>query len=378
VATWRSTRRRIERLERDAPAVRDALSLRLQKIVNGRWLSTATVASLPVTIAARALIADVGGSLPITVVRDGQPVTPVPTIVVRPDPDPHVSRRRWVHRALMSLTGAGNLYVLATRIGSNDWPLAAEVMVPDQVAPMPDPMWPWRVVGWQYGTLALSTADVVHVPLWELDLAQPVAPSPLAACQAAFDDLAQLWAMATAYWTDGGKPPYALKYPSRLNAKQSADALDQWIDARQAHRPGVLSGGWDIADLSMPTAADALLLDGLAYIDQSVGRIYGITPTLLNLRAETGSLTYSNAVDEVRRWLSLSAYPTWLARVEDALTQMLPAGQQALFDTEAFGALGMVRPGLDEARPADAPAPPAPAPPADQPVTLQPIGAPGG
>src|SRR5215475_5659979 len=127
----------------------------------------------------------------------------------------------------------------------------------------------------------------------------------------------------------------------------------------------------------MPTAADALLLDRLAYIDQSVGRIYGITPTLLNLRAETGSLTYSNAVDEVRRWLSLSAYPTWLARVEDALTQMLPAGQQALFDTEAFGALGMVRPGLDEARPADAPAPPAPAPPADQPVTLQPIGAPG-
>src|SRR5215467_5945030 len=261
VPSWRRTGRRVDQLERELPALRDALSVRLQEIVDRRWMSTATVASLPTTIAARALIADVGGSLPFAVVRDGQPVTPTPTIVVRPDPDPHVSRRRWVHRALMSLTGAGNLYVLATRIGANDWPLSAEVMVPGQVSPVPDPTWPWRVVGWQYGTLQLSTADVVHVPLWELDLSQPTAPSPLAACQDAFDDLAQLWAMAATYWVDGGKPPYALKYPSRLTGTQAGDALEDWTAARREHRPGVLSGGWDIADLSMPTAADALLLD---------------------------------------------------------------------------------------------------------------------
>jgi len=341
--------------------LQDAVVARLEEVVAGRFLSTATVASLPVTVAARALIADVGASLPIVAARDGAPVTPTPSLLVRPDPDPAVSRRRWVHRSLMSLSGWGNLYVHATRIGANDWPLAADVMVPQQTAPIPDPSWPWRTIGWTYAGVQLAAADVVHVPLWELDLSKPTAPAPLAACQEAFDNLAALWAMATAYWTDGGKPPYALTYPSRLTSGQANEALGDWITARQAARPGVLTGGWALQDIATPTAADALLLDGLAYIDQEVGRVYGITPSLLNLRAETGALTYSNTQDEVRRWLSLSLYPTWLARVEDALTAMLPAGQQALFDTTGLGGMGLVRPGLDEARPTGE-APPAPPP----------------
>jgi phage portal protein BeeE len=351
-----------DRLERENGELRSLVESRLAELSEARWHTTSTVARLPTVVLARAMIADTAAMLPVAAVRDGDPVTPTPTLLVRPDPAVGMTRRRWVHRAAMSLTGWGNLYVSVLDVGSNDWPLSAEVLHPDWIAPEYDPLDPLRIIGWNYQGIPFDDRRVVHVPLWELDL-EPIAPAPLAAAQAAFDDLAVLWAFATAYWRDGGKPPYALKYPSRLNQDQALEALDQWVGSRNAYRPGLLTGGWEIEDLSMPTAADALLLDGLAYIDQAAARIFGIPPTLLNVRAETGSLTYNNATDEVIRWLSLSLYPTWLARIEDAFTQMLPRGQQALFDTAGLTGLGLTRPGLDEARPPTAPPPAAPVPP---------------
>lgn len=352
---------------REAGVLVDALEVRLAEVVAGRYSSTVTVARMPVTVAARALIADVGAMCPLAAVRDGTPVTPTPSLLVQPDPDPNMSRRRWVHRALMSLSGWGNLYLRVLRLGANDWPLSAEVLPPDVVAPVTDPLEAWRTVAYTVAGREYPVGDVVHVPLWELDL-EATARSPLAAAQDAFDDLAVMWAFAAGYWREGGKPPYALKYPTRLNPKQAALALDQWVTSRQAHRPGLLTGGWELQDMALPTAEDSLLLDGLAYIDQQVGRIYGLTPTLLNIRAETGSLTYSNARDEVVRWLSLSLGPTWLARPEDALTQMLPRGQQAVFDTGGLTGLGMARPALDEGRPAAGPAPASAVPEAPPPL----------
>jgi HK97 family phage portal protein len=359
-------------LRREAAVTVELLEARLQEIVTERWQSTVTVARLPITIACRRLIADVPARLPIASLRDGEPVWPTPTILVRPDPDTAMSRRRWVHRAAMSLSGAGNLYALVTRMGANEWPLAAEVVPPDLVAPRPDPIRPWRVEGWSVSGQEYAAADVIHVPLLELDLSSPVARSPLADCQDAFDDLAVMWAFATQYWQEGGKPPYALRYEGRMDGGKAAAALEQWIAARRAHRPGLLTGGWDIKDLMQPTAQDALLLDGLAYIEQSIAKVYGVPPTLVNVRAETGSLTYTNAREELARWLTIDLGATYLARIEDAFTAMLPRGQQARFDPSGFITLGLATPGLDEGRnagaPAPAPTPDAPALPAAPPA----------
>lgn len=345
--------RRTHELRRELDTLRSALDVRLAEVVAGRYSSTVTVASLPVTCAARAMIADVAASLPLVAVRDGAPVMPTPSLLVRPDP--RMTRRRWVHRAAMSLTGDGNLYALALRIGSNDWPLSAEVLPPEQVAPITDPLAPWHVSGWTYAGGRYSPDEITHVPLWEFDLASPVCHGPLRHCQGAFDDLATLWAFAAAYWSEGGKPPYALKHPSRMSPKQARDQLAQWVEARRQYRPGLVSGGWELVDLSTPSAQDALLLDGLAYIDQKVAQLYAIPPTLLNIRAESGSLTYTNTRDEVGRWLYLSLGPMWLNRIADAFTLMLPGGQQAVFDTTS---LGMGPQPLGEGGPPPPPPPP--------------------
>lgn len=351
---WRDRRM----IRRELDVLRDTLEARVLELAGPPAGYPYTVTRLPIVIAARALIADDAAMLPITGVRDGEALDPTPTILLRPDPS--MSRRRFVHRSAMSLSGWGNLYLYLTRVGFDGWPLAATLLHPSMV-------WPnletdgVTIGSWQYNGSTYPLESIVHVPLWELDL-RAVSSSPLGECQQALDDLAVLWGFAAGYWRDGGLPPYVLRHPSRLSADQATEALDQWLTARAASRPGMLTGQWEINALPTPSAADALLLDGLAYIDQTVARVFGVTPTLLNVRAEQGSLTYSNAQDETTRWLNLSFYPTWLARLEDALSAMLPRGQEAMFDTSAFGNLGLTRPGTDEARAGGAPGTPAPAP----------------
>lgn len=342
---------------RDGVELAARLEQRLAQLDTGAFGSTQTVAALPSVVAARALIADVSAALPVVGVRDGQVITPTPSILLRPDVvDAAMTRRRWVHRAAMSLTGWGSLYLGVTQVGANDWPLSASVLHPDYLTPEYDRDGR-TIIGWRYeGSTVLEW--IIYVPLWELDLRS--APAPLRACQAAFDDLALLWGFATNYWREGGLPPYVLKNPGRLTPAQAAAALEQWLTARRARRPGVLTGTWELSSYQMPSASDALLLDGLAYIDACVARIFGIPPTLLNTSVETGSLTYTNSQEELRRWLNLSLYPTWLARIEDAMTAMLPRGQQAMFDTTNLGALGMTRPGADEGRSVAAPVPSTP------------------
>lgn len=337
--------RRSRPLLRDGQSrlIAEQLEDRLRELAAGEVNSVATVARLPSVVAARAVIADAAASMPIVAVRDGARVTPTPSLLIRPDAvDPMMTRRRWVHRAAMSLTGWGGLYIGVTAVGAAGWPLSAMVLHPDYVTPEYDDDGR-TVTGWRYGT-AHTFTWIVYVPLWEFDLGA-VAPSPLAACQGAFDDLALLWGFATSYWREGGLPPYVLTNTSRLRRSQADAALDQWLTARAQRRAGILTGSWDVKPLQMPSASDALLLDGLAYIDATVARVYGVVPSILNTRVEAGSATYTNTVEELRRWLNLSLYPTWLARLEDGFTAMLPRGQTAAFDTAAFGGFGLTSPG---------------------------------
>ena len=291
-------------LRREVDVLRAALEDRIAEWQTGRPGTTYTVARLPIVIGARALIADNAAMLPLVDVRGGELVEPTPSILLRPDPA--MSRRRLVHRAAMSLSGWGNLYVYLTRLGYDAWPLTATVQHPDTVAAVY--AGDGSIIGWNIAGRPYPLEAVVHVPLWETDLA-PVARSPLAECQQALDDLAVLWSFATGYYRDGGLPPYVLNHPGRLNPEQSEELIGQWLEARRLRRPGVLSGNITIEGLPTPSAADALLLDGLAYIDQTVTRLYGITPTLLNVRAVDPEQVWESVHSRqniYERWISWS------------------------------------------------------------------------
>src|SRR5262249_8036620 len=118
----------------------------------------------------------------------------------------------------------------------------------------------------------------------------------------------------------------------RLTAEQADEFLTQWIDARRKRRPAVLYDGLALETYTSPSAADALLVDGLNYFDAALARAFLVPPSIVNVASQS-SLTYATTTDELRRFLALALSPAYLARIEAAFSDFSPRGQQAVFDT---------------------------------------------
>jgi HK97 family phage portal protein len=145
-----------------------------------------------------------------------------------------------------------------------------------------------------------------------------------------------MYEFASSYYDQTAQvPPYALKHAARYTKEQSDKFMLQWEAARAARRPAFLSGGIELETFAPMSAADALLLDMVNYLDAVAARVMLIPPSLLNVEAQS-SLTYSTTLDELRRWLTLSLMPGYLSRIEASFTDLLPRGQEATFDTSSI------------------------------------------
>ena len=283
----------------------------------------------PTVYALRSLIADTVAMLPMVALRGTTRVDPQPSLLRRPDPaEP---RRTTLEKLVNSMTRTGDAFLYVYDYDSDGQPLAVRVLDPSRVVALVDyeadtP----RVQSWEVSGRPVPLRRIKHIPL-TLDPG-PLGTSPLKACVDAFATLGGLWTFAASFWEDGGTPPYALKHPRRLTALQADEFLSQWIDARRKRRPAVLSDGLALEQYTTPSAADALLLDGLQYFDAALARAFLCPPSLVNVLSQS-SLTYATTTDEMRRWLALALYPGYLARIEAAFTDLTPRGQQVVFDT---------------------------------------------
>ena len=281
----------------------------------------------PTVYGLRSLIADTVSMLPVVSLRGTERLEPQPSILRRPDPaEP---RRATIEKIVNSLTGRGNAFLYVSDYDRDGFPLYVRVIDPARVTAVLDPDGQ-RVAQWQINGQAVPFNRIKHIPLM-LDPG-PIGTGPLLACRDAFATLTGLWGFAASYWEDGGTPPYALKHPRRLTAEQADELTTQWTDARRKRRPAFLSDGIGLETFTQPSAADALLLDGLNYFDAALARAFGCPPSILNTLSQS-SLTYATTNEEMRRWLSTSIGPTYLTRIEAAFSDFLPRGQVAVFDT---------------------------------------------
>src|SRR5262249_48696920 len=225
------------------------------------------VRSLPVVVGIRTLVADTCAMLPLVAVRGVERVDPQPAVIRRPDPDEPY--RVTIERIVNSMTSAGNAFVRRWPVGSDRWPIAVKVLDPAQIVVQLD-NWGEQITGYLYHGRLLRPSQVLHIPL--ISDPGPVGAAPLDLIGTVVDDLATAYEWAATFWRDGGIPPYALKYPNRLDDPQAASLLDRWIAARKARRPALLSNGWELETFPQPSAADALLIDGLNYLDAAVAR----------------------------------------------------------------------------------------------------------
>lgn len=289
-------------------------------------LSLLDVWELPAVVAARQLTADTTAMMRLVALAGVDRLDPPPAVIRRPNPrEPY---RRTMERIVNGMTRHGRSWLRVDALGSNGYPLAVSYIDDSRVNADVD----------DDGTVAAVTVDsntvdrrrVVHIPLLNDD--DPLGTSPLDEVRVALEQLAAVYRYSSSYYTGADVPPYAVVHPGRLTAAQANELSDQWFAARLARRPAVISGGLTLETFDRPSAADALLLDAMNYLDAVVARVCLIPPSLLNVVSQS-SLTYSTTQGEFQRWLTVGLYPMFLSRIEAAFSDLLPRGQRAVFDT---------------------------------------------
>jgi HK97 family phage portal protein len=129
----------------------------------------------------------------------------------------------------------------------------------------------------------------------------------------------------------GSMPSGVLHVEGELN-KDEAEALKNGFVAAHGGRqrtPAVLSGGVKYDALGW-SSADLELLESRKYNAQAIATIFGVPGHLIGI-AQSDSMTYSNVQQDSISFVRWSIQP-WASRVEAALTELLPRGQEAKFN----------------------------------------------
>jgi HK97 family phage portal protein len=140
-------------------------------------------------------------------------------------------------------------------------------------------------------------------------------------------------------FSDSATPSGYLKVPARLEGDEPGDLRADWESAHRGGRgTAILSGGISYETISM-TPEQAQFLQTRAWGVQEVARLLGIPQHFLNAGNSPGSsqsLTYTNVQAVFRELTTVTLYPTYLRRIEQAFSSLLPRGQEVQFDLGEF------------------------------------------
>jgi phage portal protein BeeE len=245
-------------------------------------------------------------------------------------PDPFEPYRDTIEKIVNAMTRHDVAWLYVTAYGSDGWPLAVEQIDNGRIQVQ------WADPARKFISTAQidgHTVDPKDVRPVKFVLDGPTPDrSPIERVRAVLEQLVAVYRYSAEYYGAGAVPPYAVVHPNRVTDVQAGEFMDQWLTARAEHRPALLSGGITLETFNPASASDALLLDAVSYLDSVAARVQQIPPSLLNTAAQS-SLTYSTTAAELQRWLKLGLYPGILSRIEAAFSDLMPLGQQAVFDT---------------------------------------------
>lgn len=252
---------------------------------------------------------------------------------------------RWIARPSMNLTsfGAftaetvsslaqrGNAYWLITRSTSYDI-TSVDVLNPQRVGVTLDNAGIKRIYtldGKHIRANRLMHLRLTHTPGEALGL------SPLQACARTIAGALET-AEYAANWTSTAGAPAGILTTDQVLSREQAQEYKAQANQQLQYKNGVsvLGQGLTYHRLLL-TPAELQFLDAKRTSVTEIARMFGIPAKMLLAAVDGGSDTYSNAETENRQFVrqTLMAY---IAEIEDALSALLPRGQQARYNLDGL------------------------------------------
>ena len=283
-----------------------------------------TTLSIPAAFRCVQILSDSIATLPLKAVRNGQVIADTPQLLRRPDPQE--SRIDTIAALVTSLLMHGNAYAL---IGNRDrlgFATSLTVLAPPAVSVMQEA----GAVVYKVGGQSFDSSEIMHIRGLTLP-GSLTGLGPLAVQRRSLGLAIAGEEYSSELFVGGSMPSGVLHVEGELN-KTEAEALKNGFVAAHGGRqrtPAVLSGGVKYDALGW-SSADLELLESRKYNAQAIATIFGVPGHLIGI-AQSDSMTYSNVQQDSISFVRWSIQP-WASRVEAALTELLPRGQEAKFN----------------------------------------------
>lgn len=278
------------------------------------------------------LLSDTVSTMPVDVVRTmgglRSPVDPKPGLILLPDGRPMIS---WLRRVMWSWLLAGNAYgqVIETtpdmRYPTRIALLHPEVVSVRVVNGMEKPFIDGKQREWW------PLGDIWHEAAYERPGSR-VGMSPVEYAEAVIGTAEEAQDFAEDFFESNLNPGALVTSNQELSPDQASAIKTAMKRAVRDRDLLVLGSGLEWHQMQV-NPKDSQFLDSMQWTAQQIcGAIFGVPPEMLGYATSGQSVTYANATDRDLTFLKYGLGP-WLARIEDALSRLLPGSQTVKFNT---------------------------------------------
>jgi HK97 family phage portal protein len=262
-------------------------------------------------------------------------VDPTPPLLI--DPSPFMSRDELIRTIVRHLVWRGRAPLYLQNLDDAGRPRWVTPINPDEVSAQWNKKKTQVIYKWR-SELMTPGVDFHMIEFARLPgAAHGLGPFDAAAATLQGVENANGWARDL--FADAGTPSGIIKVPGKLTRTEANALRNQWDEQHQGGRgTAVLSGGLEYSPVSL-TPEQAQFIAARGFGIQEIARLLGIPQHFLNAGQIPGtsqSLTYTNVQAVFRELTSVTLYPTYLRRIEEAFSSFLPRGQHAVFDLSDF------------------------------------------
>lgn len=306
----------------------------------GRRITTEAAMRQSVVWGATRLRADLISSLPVDVYRkvgDVNALVGAPPVLVEPseDADGHpMSITDWLHAGQMSLDRGGNSVGVITKRDAFGLPAAIDLAPMDEVRfRIKD----WRIVKYFINGESYEPREIWHERQHRV-AGLPIGLSPIAYAAIALAGAELAAEFAIDWFANGAAPVAHLK-----NSEKVLDPTEAEITRRrftqQIAAGGLFVSGKDWTyDPISAKAAESSFIQQMEYSDVALCRFFGVPADLVDVAAQSTSLTYANVTQRNLQFLVLHLGSA-IKRRNDALSRLTPRPRFVKLNSDALLAM---------------------------------------
>lgn len=294
--------------------------------------------SLTTFFACVRLLADAVSSLPITALKTNGlvpiPVKPQPALLSNL-PYPKMTWQSWLWMLMESLAVTGNAYLWITARDDRNRATALMPVHPRFVTvelPNADIMeWPDPI--YHINGKAVPSEDLVHIKRFPV-AGSVLGMSPVHKAASAIGLSLHAEEYGRRWFKDSANPSGILTTKEDLSELQAKMTLKRWVQGNRNRRmPAVLGSGMTWQPISI-TPEESQFLATRQFQRAEIAMWFGIPPHMIGDTEK--STSWGEGIDAQKDGFLTFTLEPWLNCIEQALSLLLPRGQEAKFDLDAI------------------------------------------